>query len=338
MASEHFRTMNYAQRPKIELHRHLEGAPYRRTFESLAEKNGLDVVEPLSQPVSAPPGSAYFFDCFVNRRKLVASLDDVRQIARDVVNAARSEAIAHLELRTTAAFFCEYSGLPPLTVLDALVDEARLTAGSMSLAFIFLLRRDIPPDENQGFRDLLDSELFDQFSAIDVAGDEVGYPLTPFRALFDAVRSRGKKLTLHAGEWVGPDAVRDALGFQPDRIGHGIRIIDAPELIAAAREIGVHFEVCPLSNRRTLAVPETSVHPIKAMLDAGLNVSVSADDPGVFDSVTADDLAILDALYPTRDAGFAAAKQTQLFAIDAAFGISDSRRAELKSLINSAWR
>ncbi|MFH1377964.1 MAG: hypothetical protein ABIH86_04360 [Planctomycetota bacterium] len=330
--------MNYARLPKIELHRHLEGAAYRRTFDALAAKNGIDVVEPLSQPVAATPGSVYFFDCFVHRRRLVATLDDVRQIARDVILGARAEAIVHLELRTTAAFFCEHSGLPPLAVLDAIIDESRRTAGDMSLAFIFLLRRDIPPDDNQGLRELLSSSLFDQFSAIDIAGNEVGFPLAPFKNIFNCVRSLGKKLTLHAGEWVGPDAVRDALGIQPDRIGHGIRIIDDPELLSVARELGSHFEVCPLSNRRTLAVSENAAHPIKAMLDAGLKVSVSADDPGIFDSVTADDLALLDSLYPTRDAGFAAAKQTQLFAIDAAFGISDSRRSELRTLINSTWR
>ena len=89
----------------------------------------------------------------------------------------------------------------------------------------------------------------------------------------------------HAGELGPPDAIRDALHLlQADRLRHGIRAIEDPDLVQELKERGTVLDVCPVSNVRVGVVPSLEEHPLPKLVAAGVLCSLSTDDPPMFDT------------------------------------------------------
>ncbi len=97
-------------------------------------------------------------------------------------------------------------------------------------------------------------------------------------------RTRGCGLTAHAGETDGPESIRAALDIGAERIGHGIRAVDDPELMRRLREERIPLEVCITSNVKTGAVSSLEAHPVRRLFDAGVPITLNTDDPGVFET------------------------------------------------------
>ncbi len=116
-------------------------------------------------------------------------------------------------------------------------------------------------------------------SALDIAGDEVGFPLDAHIPAFQFARQNGIPYTAHAGESGGAESVWETLRLlEPSRIGHGVHSIEDPALIEHLRKKHIHLEVCPTSNYQTNAVDTYPEHPIARLYDAGLSLSVNSDD------------------------------------------------------------
>jgi adenosine deaminase len=151
-----------------------------------------------------------------------------------------------------------------------------------------------------------------------------------FTYAFDAAREAGLGLTAHAGEWGGPESVRDALDhLRVTRIGHGVRSIEDTKLVDHLAETGVVLEVCPGSNVALGLYSDTRTHPIGRLRDAGVKVTVSTDDPPFFHTTITREYHDL-----TQAFGWATQDFTELnrTALDAAFCDSDTRAALLKRL------
>ncbi|MCU0939306.1 MAG: adenosine deaminase family protein, partial [Burkholderiaceae bacterium] len=112
----------------------------------------------------------------------------------------------------------------------------------------------------------------------DLAGAEAGHPPGEHAAAFAAARDAGLGLTCHAGEADIGARVLEAAALGATRIGHGIHIVDDEANMERARELGLHFEVCPSSNVHTGASTSLAAHPLKRMRAAGLSVSLSTDN------------------------------------------------------------
>jgi adenosine deaminase len=121
--------------------------------------------------------------------------------------------------------------------------------------------------------------------AFGLADDETRGRPEPFAAAFDIARAAGLVASPHAGEHGGPDSVRgalDALGAR--RIQHGVRSAEDPELLRRLADSDVCLDVCPTSNVQLHVVESLATHPLPTLLDAGVNVSLNADDPLFFGS------------------------------------------------------
>ena len=106
--------------------------------------------------------------------------------------------------------------------------------------------------------------------------------LNPSSAFSAKPNRPGLKIAIHAGEWGGPENVRQAIEqFDADRIGHGVRVMEDDYTVSLARDRQTCFEVCITSNYQTGVVKELTDHPLKKMIDAGLNVTINTDDPGI---------------------------------------------------------
>lgn len=118
--------------------------------------------------------------------------------------------------------------------------------------------------------------------SIGIGGDEVGGPAHWFTDVYKYARANCLRLTAHAGETAGPDSIWSALAIGAERIGHGIRAIDDPVLVAHLRDHQIPLEVCITSNVMTGAVPSLAEHPVRRLFDAGVPITLNTDDPGIF--------------------------------------------------------
>jgi aminodeoxyfutalosine deaminase len=120
---------------------------------------------------------------------------------------------------------------------------------------------------------------------VGLGGLEADYPPEDYAAVFDRIRAEGLGSVPHAGEVAGPASIRGALdALGADRIRHGIRAVEDPELLAGLAERRIVLDVCPVSNVRTGAAPSLAEHPLPQLLEAGVLCSINTDDPAMFDT------------------------------------------------------
>jgi adenosine deaminase len=140
----------------------------------------------------------------------------------------------------------------------------------------------------------------DSFIGVGLDSTEVGHPPELFADVYQMAAAEGLRLVAHAGEEAGPDYVRQALDLlKVERVDHGVRSMEDPELVARLRDQQIPLTVCPLSNVALRVVPALGKHPLPGMLDVGLLATVNSDDPAYFGGYVDDNLAAVQ-----REFGF----------------------------------
>ncbi|MGH3361540.1 MAG: adenosine deaminase family protein, partial [Nocardioides sp.] len=156
-----------------------------------------------------------------------------------------------------------------------------------------------------------------------LGGPEIGVPRPQFKPHFDAARAAGLRSVPHAGETTGAETVWDAVRLLgAERIGHGTSAAADPALLAHLAEAGIPLEVCPSSNVATRAVAAIGDHPIAAMRDAGVTVTINSDDPPMFGTSLNQEYAIAAELLGLDAAGVADLARA---AVHASFAEEDVR-------------
>ena len=123
---------------------------------------------------------------------------------------------------------------------------------------------------------LWEAELIGGF---DLSGWEGGNPASYYREELKYLRNHDIPLSIHAGEWKGPDLIKDALTCDPHRIGHAVSMFDDDGVAKEILDRQTHIEMCVTSNLITKSVPSLNLHPIRRAYDSGINVSFNTDDP-----------------------------------------------------------
>jgi aminodeoxyfutalosine deaminase len=153
--------------------------------------------------------------------------------------------------------------------------------------------RSRPTDHVQHFAEWCIDNLGDGLIGFGLGGSEAGYPATIHRDAIAFVKDRGARVSLHAGETVGPESVWDALEAGAERIGHGTTSIRDTTLVSHLAREGIVLEVSPTSNVCLGVAPSIEEHPFRALYDAGVQVTINSDDPPMFDtSLTGEYLAL----------------------------------------------
>ncbi len=130
-----------------------------------------------------------------------------------------------------------------------------------------------------------------------IGGDEMRGPASDLWDAYRYAKDAGLRLTAHAGETAGPESIRAALDIGAERIGHGIRAVDDPDLMRRLREERIPLEVCITSNVKTGAVTSLDAHPVRKLFDAGVPITLNTDDPGVFETDLAREFALARAVF-----------------------------------------
>ena len=118
-----------------------------------------------------------------------------------------------------------------------------------------------------------------------LAGDELHFPPKLFVKTFNMLKEARFPITVHAGEWDGPEKIYDAINLlHPTRLGHGVRSIEDPKLVDYIRELDIILETCPTSNIATKIYKDYENHPAKQLFDQGIKITVNSDDPPFFNA------------------------------------------------------
>jgi adenosine deaminase len=270
----------------IDLHRHLEGTLRVATTLELAHRDGhplASAADPEDLLVARGPlGGLLPYLAKVDAAPSAFSrLDDWVRAARECVQDAAADGLDYLEIRFSPWFIRQETGLAPEAVIDAVAEGARSASHEtpIRVGLIGILLRDAGPEQGYAQTAALLTRR-DLLCGMDIAGNEAGVPAAEFAGPFRQARDAGLRITAHAGEAAGPASVWDAVRhLGAERIGHGVRAVEDPALLEHLAANRITLEVSLTSNLHTSTAPSYAEHPVRRLVEAGVPVALSTDDP-----------------------------------------------------------
>jgi aminodeoxyfutalosine deaminase len=273
--------------PKVELHVHLEGAMRPSVLIELARRNGVEL--PAGDEAGVKRWFRFrdfehFVDVYLTCSRSLRAPEDFKLLAGDFLAEQAMQNVIYSEVHFTISTHLA-NGANGGEVLDALAEA--IADGERRFGVMMRLIPDVVRNVGPAVADqTLDWALAGRgrgVVALGLSGSEARFPNEPFRRHFEAARQAGLHRVAHAGEHAGPDSIRSALEVcGAERIGHGIRAVEDPALLAELRERRIPLEVCPSSNVCLGLVPDLAHHPFDQLYRGGLQLSVGSDDPAFF--------------------------------------------------------
>lgn len=283
--------------PKAELHLHLEGTITPATLVELSQRHD-------ATPITLAEAEALYhftdFTGFLYAFKAVCERlvtpEDYELAAWRMAQHLAEQGVVHAEVYISVGVIYHWRNPDP-DCFDPIfegLERARLRAQSelgITLYWILDAVRHFPLDEAEKvFRKAAQLRVHHpSIIGIGIGGDERRCGSEPFREMYARARGAGLRLTNHAGETTGPEAIREALAIGSERLGHVLSAITDPDLVAELRTRSVGVELNPTSNVRTGVCSSIAVHPLRSYFDAGLLVTLNSDDPAFFGSDVANE-------------------------------------------------
>jgi adenosine deaminase len=313
--------------PKAELHVHLEGTAPPELVRRIAARNGLSLPERLL----GTDGRFRYTDFldFLRTYDLAASVirtgEDYRDITYEYLCSCARGGAVYVEL-TASPDHAALVGLSDEEHWDGIargIDDARRDTGIEGRILVSAVR-------NFGVEQALRvarhaaERPHPYIVGFSMAGDEAGFPAHDFAEVFQVAARAGLGCTIHAGEWAGADSVRAALELPITRIDHGVRAIEDPDLVYELEARSIVLDCCPTSNVVLGVFPSYEEHPLPALRDAGVRVTLGSDDPPYFGATLAGEYEVC-----ASEFGFGPDDLRDIThtAIDAAFCDEDLRAA-----------
>jgi adenosine deaminase len=308
--------------PKSELHVHLRGAMPVEVFFDLLQRHPVEEILSCASDehrsgfrrypniqtflgISSPSENdvrALFryhtFDQFLATWRLTGYLvrdrQDFRRLVLGVVRSLHAQGVRYAEVTVSVIeYLTQDTSLEDIA--ECLVEGSQVPG--IQVQWIVDLVRDTGPQNAQSLLREIVSLGCPAIVGITLGGSEHLFPPAPFAQVYAEAREHGLHLTVHAGEALGAASVWDAvrvLGVA--RLGHGVRAVEDPTLVAYLAEHGIPLEVCPTSNIRTGIFPSYGAHPVRSLLDAGVPVTINSDDPTFFGTTLLRELEVLSEL------------------------------------------
>jgi aminodeoxyfutalosine deaminase len=299
--------------PKVELHVHLVGSASVDTVLSLARRHpevGVPTTEEGLRAFYEFRDFPHFIDVYTMVSDLVREQEDIAELIGGIARNLAAQNVRYVELQVSLYPFWGI-GLPEGAVTEALDVAARdaLSSCGVRIAYIF----DFRGHQGGNAARTLDHALTAPPQALigfGIGGIEAGRGphRDEIRSAFSAAAAYGLRCVPHAGETTGAETVWEAIEFlHADRIGHGIRSLDDPSLVAYLAERQLPVDVSPTSNVCTRCVPSIAKHPLRQMAAAGLFVTLNSDDPPMFGTSLSNEYLVAG-----RDLGFSPAELAAL--------------------------
>jgi adenosine deaminase len=315
--------------PKAELHVHLEGSIRPATLLTLAERNNV------SLPARDMDGLRafyrftdfdHFIQVYITVSKCLRTLDDFSLVAYEFGADMARLNVRYAEVTFTPHTSVVNTGLAFDDILVGLNDgRARAQADfGVEYQWVFDIVRNDPESRHQ-VAHWAASAVDRGAVGFGLGGSEHGHPPEWFADAFAMARQAGLHSVPHAGEVVGPEGVWGAIRtLRAERIGHGVRSVEDPALVAYLQQHQIPLEICPTSNLCLGVYPSYESHPVRWLWDQGLIVTVNSDDPPMFNTDLVHEYQVL-----ADHLGFTAAEleQLSLNALQASFLPGDRKTA-----------
>ena len=312
--------------PKAELHVHLEGTMQPATLLRLARRRGIDL------PAHDEAGLrewfrfrdfAHFVEVYLTCSKCLRDPEDFQTLVDDFLAGQARQNVRWSEVHFTIETHV-WNGANGREVLQA-VEEA-IADGErrhgVGMRMIFDIIRDVGPRRGEHTVEMaIAAYRRGTVLALGLTGFEDSQPNEPFRDHFREAAKAGLHCVAHAGEHGGPQSIRSVIEVcGAERIGHGVRAVEDPALVAELAAKAVPLEICPSSNICLGVFPELRQHSFDRLYRAGCAVTVNSDDPPMFDTTLNDEYQRLEATFgyaPEELAGFGLAGLRHSFLPDA---------------------
>jgi adenosine deaminase/aminodeoxyfutalosine deaminase len=283
--------------PKAELHLHLEGTILPSTLVELSQRHD-------EHPLTPAQAEAFyqftdftgFIESFRAVTRLLSRPEDYELAAWRMMQGLAGQGVVHAEVYISVGVIYMWRNHDPecFEPIFAALERARQRGErelGLSLYWIFdAVRHFTVPEAERVFRKAAALHVeYPAIIGIGLGGDERRSSSEPFRALYAEARAAGLRLTNHAGETTGPEAIREALSIGSERLGHVLSAIQDPALIKELNTRRIGMELNPSSNVRTGVCPSFAAHPLRRYFDMGLLVTVNSDDPAFFGSDVANE-------------------------------------------------
>ena len=269
--------------PKAELHVHLEGTAPPALVRRLAARHGAEVPSgTIEDDRFVWRDFLDFLDTYDRAASMIRTAQDYRDVTVAYLEACADEGAVYIEL-TASPDHAAAAGLPYRAMVAGIaegIDAAREATGIESRILITAVRN-LGPERAEAIAAGAAAAPHPYVTGFGLAGDEAGFPPGPFGRAFEIAHAAGLGASVHAGEWAGPASVRAALALPVPvaRLGHGVRAVEDPVLVAELAARGTVLEVCPTSNVVLGAYPSYAEHPFPVLRAAGVRVTLGSDDP-----------------------------------------------------------
>src|SRR5579859_6073240 len=285
--------------PKAELHLHLEGSVDPVTLAELSRRNNTPMPTANNRYDVAGSGDVLseedvqrlysyrdfqgFIQAFKSVTERLRSPEDYEMVTYRLMQKLKQQGVVHAEVYVSVGVV-RWRGQefePLFEGMERGRERGQRDFG-VSLLWIFDAVRHFGPEAAAEVFNLAARLRERNVVGIGIGGDEARGPAEGFRDLYKKAADNGLRLTAHAGETTGPESVWGALNIGAERIGHGLSAASDPELMEVMAQKQVPVEMCITSNLRTGVCKELQDHPVKKFFDEGLMVTLSTDDPAMF--------------------------------------------------------
>ena len=277
-----------AELPKVELHVHLEGSMQPATLLELARRRRVDL------PADDEAGLRrwfefrdfeHFVEVYLTCCRCLRDPEDFQLVLEQFLQEQARQQVLYSEIHFTIGTHLA-NGVNGGEVADALgevVEQAPVRYG-VRVGIIPDIVRNVGPEWADQTLEWALAGRGKGIVALGLSGFEDS-PDEPFREHFREAQREGLHRVAHAGEHAGPDSIRSVLEVcRAERVGHGIRAVDDPDLVSQLVTQGIPLEICASSNLRLGAVADLAVHPFDRLHRAGVVVTINSDDPPLFET------------------------------------------------------
>ena len=290
---------------KAEIHVHLEATITPQLCKKFAKRNNHEIPDEMF-------GSEYayqwddFYD-FIKKYDIVTSVihtpEDYFELTYEYLKECAANNVLYVEAMISSTH-AKAKGMTYDSFLEGVYDASKKAEQDFGIISRYIMNgiRHLGPESVQNTaREVLDNP-HPYLVGFGLAGDELHFPPNLFVKTFDMLKEEKFPISVHAGEWDGPENIRNAINLlHPTRLGHGVRSIEDPELVKEIIDKDIILETCPTSNIATKIYENYESHPVKTLFDQGVKVTVNSDDPPFFNATIQGEYEVMEGLGLNKD-------------------------------------